>query len=272
MENPRFRRFPAPTFALLVCAAVACLATGGWAAGPPAGAAANMAAATGGGPITAGRMVRFGDGVGYLVEPATPGRHAAVIVIQEWWGLNGWVKQQARRLARRGYVALAPDLYHGKVATTPRQAMQLMRSFDVRRGLQDLESAYDYLWRNPRVAKGQIGEIGWCFGGGMAARFAERQPMLKACVIYYGDLPSKGLGLIRCPVLGNFGGADRVVTPARAQAFARALRANGVAVNVKIYPGMPHAFAHLQTAAGVAATKDAWARTIGFFQAHLRGQ
>ncbi len=250
---------------------MACLATGGWAAGPPA-IGAPAAAPQPKAPITAGRMVQFGDGMGYLVEPATPGRHAAVIVIQEWWGLNAWVKQQARRLARRGYVALAPDLYHGKVATTPQQAMRLMRGFDVRRGLQDLESAYDYLWRNPKVAKGQIGEIGWCFGGGMAARFAERQPMLKACVIYYGDVPAKGVGLIRCPVLGNFGGADRAVPPARARAFARTLRAHGVAVDLKIYPGMPHAFAHLQTAAGVAATKDAWARTLRFFQAHLRGQ
>ncbi len=232
------------------------------------GAAIAWAAAP---PITAGRMVRFGDGEGYLVAPTTPGRHPAVIVIQEWWGLNGWVKQQARRLARQGYVALAPDLYHGRVAKTPQQAMVLVRAFNVERGLRDLESAYDYLWRDPRVTSGAIGEIGWCFGGGMAAQFAERQPRLRACVIYYGDVPSSGVAQIRCPVLGNFGGADRAVTPARARAFARALRASGVPVNLKIYPGMPHAFAHLTTPAGRAAAQDAWARTLRFFSRHLRG-
>lgn len=234
--------------------------------------AAAVFAATPPQPITAGKMVRFGDGEGYLVQPAAPGPHPAVIVIQEWWGLNAWVKQQARRLARQGYVALAPDLYHGQVATTPRQARALVRGFNINRGLRDLESAFDYLWRSHAVQDGRVGEIGWCFGGGLAAQLAEREPLLKACVIYYGDVPTgAAAGRIRCPVLGNFGGADRSIPPSRAEAFARAVRAAGVPVDLKIYPGMPHAFAHLTTPAGRAAAADAWARTLAFFAQHLRG-
>src|ERR1700682_542594 len=74
-----------------------------------------------------GQIVKFGDASGYLSLPATPGKHPAIIVIQEWWGLNDWVKQQADRFAKQGYVALAVDLYRGKVANDPDMAHELMR-------------------------------------------------------------------------------------------------------------------------------------------------
>ena len=95
--------------------------------------------------LAAQTMVSFGGGSGYLALPSTPGKHPAVIVIQEWWGVNPWLKQQADTLAAQGYVALAPDLFHGKVATTPQQAMALTRAFDRTQGLSELNAAYAYL-------------------------------------------------------------------------------------------------------------------------------
>ncbi len=230
--------------------------------------AAGLAAA-------AQRMVNFGGARGYLALPRGGGRHPAVIVIQEWWGLNGWIKQRADLLAAQGYVALAPDLYHGRLATTPRQAMALMRSFNVARGLRDLQSAYLYLRHLSAVRPHHIGALGWCFGGGMAMRFARRQPGLRALAVYYGELPPPGqLGpfaaKIRAPMLGNFGGADRSIPPAEVRQLAADLRVAGRHPEIKIYPGMPHAFAHLTTPAGRAAARDAWRRTLRFLRRHLQ--
>jgi hypothetical protein len=81
----------------------------------------------------------------YLAQPSGGGRHPAIILIHEWWGLTDWVKQQAQRYAAQGYVALAVDLYHGKVGTTRREARSLMRTLPEDRALQDLEAAFAYL-------------------------------------------------------------------------------------------------------------------------------
>ena len=86
-----------------------------------------------------------GDGSGYLALPSGAGKHPALIVIQEWWGLNDWVKEQADRFASQGYVALAPDLYRGKVASDPNMAHELMRGMPQDRAMNDLRGAFNYL-------------------------------------------------------------------------------------------------------------------------------
>lgn len=222
-------------------------------------------------------MVKVGDTQGYLARPADHASHPAVIVIQEWWGLNDWIKLQARRLAEQGYVALAPDLYHGQVAEQPQEAMKLVRAFDQTRGLTELQAAYTLLQHEQAVRHDRIGVIGWCFGGGLAARLAARQPGLKAVVIYYGELPSDAATVARItsPVLGNFGGADRGITPAKVEQFAARMKAAGHPADIKIYPNMPHAFAGshdpglLKNAQRNAAVADAWRRTLAFFHRYL---
>lgn len=222
-------------------------------------------------------MVQIGDTQGYLARPADHATHPAIIVIQEWWGLNDWIKLQARKLAEQGYVALAPDLYHGQVAEQPQDAMKLVRAFDRERGMAELQAAYARLRQDRGVRHDRIGVIGWCFGGGLAARLAARQPGLKAVVIYYGDIPADAATVARMtpPVLGNFGGADRNITPARVQQFAAAMKAAGHPADIKIYPGMPHAFAGshdpglLHNPDRNADVADAWRRTLTFFRQHL---
>src|SRR5512141_1452957 len=117
----------------------------------------------------AGKMVTFASGnempSAYLALPEGGGRKPAVIVIQEWWGLNDFVKGKADEFAKRGYVAFAPDLYRGKVATDPDTAHQLMRGMPEDRAIRDLKSAFDYLSSRDDVDPARIGAVGWCMGG-----------------------------------------------------------------------------------------------------------
>jgi carboxymethylenebutenolidase len=101
-----------------------------------------------------------------LYTPSGNGPFPAIIVIHEYWGLNGWVKEQASKLAGQGYEALAIDLYRGKVATTPDMAHELMRGVPEDRAKRDLHAAFDFLQSQSNVRKNRIGAIGWCMGGG----------------------------------------------------------------------------------------------------------
>jgi carboxymethylenebutenolidase len=221
-----------------------------------------------------GQMVDFSGNSGYLATPSGGGRHAGIVVIQEWWGLNDWIKLQADKLAQQGYVALAPDLFHGKVATTPDEAMKLVGAFNRDQGIAELKAAYDYLNQRSDVRHDDIGVIGWCFGGGLSAALAENEPQLKACVIYYGQVPTDAetAGKIQAPVLGNFGGADKSIPPDKVRQFESAMRAQSKSVDIKIYDNMPHAFAgsHTSVPGHEQAAADAWRRTTEFLAAHLR--
>ena len=97
---------------------------------------------------------------GVLYTPAGKGPFPALIVVHEWWGLNDWVKEQASKLADQGYVALAVDLYRGKVATTPDMAHEIMRGVPEDRAKRDLHAAMDFLKSQPNVKKDRIGSIG----------------------------------------------------------------------------------------------------------------
>ena len=84
---------------------------------------------------------------GFLAVPDKPGQYPALVVIQEWWGLNDWVKEQTEKLAAQGYVALAVDLYRGKTATDAAEAHELMRGLPQDRAIRDMQAAYTYLAR-----------------------------------------------------------------------------------------------------------------------------
>src|SRR5215470_17972718 len=98
---------------------------------------------------------------GLLVTPEGKGPFPAVIVIQEWWGVDDWIKSQARALAKEGYVALAVDLYRGKVTSKQEEAHQLMSGLPPDRAMRDLEAAFATLQARPDVRKDRIGAIGW---------------------------------------------------------------------------------------------------------------
>jgi len=211
---------------------------------------------------------------GYLALPEGAGRKPAVIVIQEWWGLNDFIRGKADEFARKGYVALAVDLYRGKVATDPDTAHQLMRGLPEDRAIRDLTAAFDYLRSRDDVEWTRIGSVGWCMGGGYSLALALAQPKLAGAVIYYGRLVTddariKGLAV---PLLGHFGALDKGIPAESVREFERKAKAAGKSVDFKIYPDAGHGFASSKDPSvfRAADAKDADARTDAFFGKVLR--
>jgi carboxymethylenebutenolidase len=208
---------------------------------------------------------------GYLSLPAS-GRGPGVVVIQEWWGLVGHIKEVADRFAAEGFVALAPDLYHGEVATEPDTAGKLMMSLQMDKAAKDLSGAVAYLRGHDAVAPKKIGSVGYCLGGGLSLFLASIQPT-DACVIYYGVLPGAqpDLSRVRCPVQGHFAQNDQFASPQGAGELAGKLGALGVSVDLHIYAGTHHAFFNdgRPDVYDAAAANAAWTRTLAFFRANL---
>jgi len=198
----------------------------------------------------------------------------AIVVIQEWWGLNDWVKQQASDLAAQGYETLAVDLYRGKVATTRDEAHELMNGLPPERAMRDLKAAVAYLKSQPNVNPDRIGAIGWCMGGGYSAQLAVAEPTLVAAVVNYGQLPdsSADTSAIKAKMLGNFGGKDQGIPPDAVNKFADQMKAAGNPVDFKIYPDAGHGFQNPVNKSGYnpQATADAKKRISDFFAKTLK--
>ena len=211
---------------------------------------------------------------GMLYTPAGKGPFPALIVIHEYWGLNDWVKEQASKFADQGYVALAVDLYRGKVADNPDLAHQLMRGVPEDRVKRDLGAAFDYLAAQPNVKKERIGSVGWCMGGGYSLDVALLEPALAAAVINYGHLATDPAELkkISAPILGNFGGQDQGIFPGDVKKFGEALDKLGKKVDIKIYPDAGHAFENPNNKQGYRAddAADAWKRSLDFLAGTLK--
>jgi carboxymethylenebutenolidase len=215
-----------------------------------------------------------GQGQGLLYLPQGSGTHPAIVVIHEWWGLNDWVKEQAANYAKQGYVALAVDLYHGKVATDPELAHELMRGLSQDQGVRDLLGAVKYLDSRKDVKKDRVGAVGWCMGGTYAMQLAIAAPSLKAVAINYGApaTDKSDLEKIHAAILGNFGGQDRGIPPEAVHAFEAAMKSLGKPVDVKIYPDAGHAFENPNNKGGYRPedAADAMARINALFAKELK--
>jgi len=226
--------------------------------------------------VSAVEPVKYGDASGFLALPAGGGeaRKPAIVVIQEWWGVDDWIREQATRFAGQGYVALAPDLYRGRVAKTPDEAHELMRGMPEDRAMADLKAAVDYLSSRPDVDPNRIGVIGWCMGGGYALALATADSRPKCTVINYGRLvtDSSAITRIRAPILGNFGGADRGIPVEDVRKFGGELTKYGKLGDVKIFDGAGHAFMNPNNKEGYdeAASQDAWGRIDQFVARNLK--
>jgi carboxymethylenebutenolidase len=227
----------------------------------------------------AGEMITFpkgsGTNGGYLAVPKGEGTHPGVIVVHEWWGISDWNKGQTDSLAALGYVALAVDLYGGKLAKDNDEAHQLMSGLVEEDAVASLRAGADYLRSRKDVRAQAIGTIGWCMGGRYAIRLAAADPGIRACVMYYGAPITDAAKIkgIQAAVLGNFGGEDQGPTPDQVKTFETALRKADKRVDFKIYPGASHAFANTTNPFGTYkpdAAKDAWERTKTFFDKELK--
>lgn len=210
---------------------------------------------------------------GYLAKPPGDGPFPAVVLVHEWWGLTDWVKGNADRLAARGYVALAVDLYKGKVTDDPEIAHQLSR-LDPAGAVADLEGGVAYLRAQAFVnPKRKVGAIGWCMGGMFARLVAQGSDQIGPTVVCYGMVstePGQVKLLKGKPVLGIFAEEDHIPV-AKVEQFAAALRAQGNPVTLKVYPKAGHGFMRPggktfnEEAAG-----DAWKNIDEFFKVNLK--
>ncbi len=222
----------------------------------------------------AGRMVKFPSNGGttdaYLSAPAG-GHGPGVIVIQEWWGLVGHVKNVADRFAAEGFTALAPDLYHGKTADEPDGAGKLFMALNVAQAEKDLRGAVQYLKAHSSTAK--IGVVGFCMGGQLALFAATLNPAVGACVNFYGVHPNVKPDYTKLsgPVLGLFGEKDQFVTPQVARDLDAAIKRAGKSSEIHVYPNADHAFFNDEREVyDKDAAADAWRRTLAFFRQHLK--
>lgn len=221
-----------------------------------------------------GKMVDFpSNGAktdGYLALPPS-GKGPGVLVIQEWWGLVGHIKNVCDRFAAEGFSALAPDMYHGQTANEPDGAGKLLMALNIAQAEKDLRGAVTYLLTQSSTRK--VGTVGFCMGGQLALFAATLNPSVGACVNFYGIHPNvkPDYSKLAGPVLGLFAEKDGFVTPQVAKDTDAAIKKAGKASEIHIYPGVDHAFFNDERADvyNKAAADDAWRRTLGFFRRHL---
>lgn len=218
---------------------------------------------------------------GFLAEPGGKGPFPGIVVIQEWWGLNDWIKENAKHFAAQGYVALAPDLYRGKVTDDPMVARQLLSGLPRDRAIRDLKAAADTLTDRANVRRDRLGCIGWCMGGGYSLQLALHDPNIQACAICYGAVvtdPDK-LQPLHATILGVFGEEDRGIPAKNVRAFEEALKKDGKKVaGIHLYQA-GHGFMRPTNGPDKknpeyreSAAKDAWQQIDTFFAKALAGK
>ena len=207
----------------------------------------------------------------FIAAPNDVVKKGGIVVIQEWWGLNDFIKTKAEYFARQGYVVIAPDLYRGQLAANADMAHQLMRGMPEDRAMRDLQAAVAFLKGRADVDPTKVGVVGWCMGGGYSLSLALAEPTLAGAVIYYGRLVTDDAAIqgLKPPLLGHFGGKDQGISVESVREFEKKAKAAGKSVDFKIYPEAGHGFASaLNDPAAYRAVdaKNADARTDAFFK------
>jgi carboxymethylenebutenolidase len=212
-----------------------------------------------------------GTATGYLAEPE--GEGPGVVVLQEWWGVDAHIRDVCDRFAQEGFVALAPDLYHGETTEQPDEAQQKMMALNMDEAEKEMRGAVDYVAAHPKC-DGSVGAVGFCLGGGLAVWTASANPKVGAAVSFYYVMPhgKPDFSKISGPVLGHFGTGDDFISVDDAQALEQELRDAGVEVEFQYYEGAGHAFFGDHNRLGTyhpEHAQTAWRRTVDFFKRHL---
>jgi carboxymethylenebutenolidase len=221
-----------------------------------------------------GNMIESFGKRGYLSVPET-GSGAAVVVVQEWWGLVGHIKHVVDRFASEGFVALAPDLYDGDSTVEPDVAGSLMMALQIPEVGKKLSDAAQTLLDIPETTSEKGGVVGFCMGGQLALFGAASDPeRFSCCVNFYGihpnaDPPLENLG---GPVLGIFAEHDEYTGPEAVQALDYRLNKLNKPHTFVTYPDVQHAFFNddRPEVYDAVASADAWSRTIEFLRANVR--
>ena len=223
-----------------------------------------------------GKMVEFSSNgstcEGYLAVPVS-GSGPGVVVLQEWWGLVDHIMDVCDRFAAEGFVALAPDLYHGESATSPDDAQKLMMALNIGKTEKDMKGTVKYLLGLDETTGETVGTVGFCMGGQLSLYAACENPKVGACVVYYGIHPAVNpdLAKLNAPVLGFFAENDGFVTPEVARKLESDVRAAGKQIEIHIYDGADHAFFNdtRTEAYHKDYAQDTWDRVLAHYRANL---
>ncbi|HYH09631.1 MAG TPA: dienelactone hydrolase family protein [Thermoanaerobaculia bacterium] len=210
---------------------------------------------------------------GYFAAPAS-GSGPAVVVIQEWWGLVEHIEDLVERFASEGFVAIAPDLYHGKTTKSPDDATKLLMELDAERAVKEIAGAGAYLLQRPECTSKKYGVVGFCMGGALAQYAAtEDARNVGAAVSFYGGFKQVATKWeqLEAPLLLIYGEDDKGVPAEHGRELQAKLQAMGKQSELVIYPHANHAFFN-DTRPEVHnpdAAADAWKRTLELFRRSL---
>ncbi|HEY2357060.1 MAG TPA: dienelactone hydrolase family protein [Phenylobacterium sp.] len=218
----------------------------------------------------------------YLARPEGKGKHPVVFVNSEVFGVHEWVKDVCRRLAKAGYVALAPDLFvrAGDPSKTVdmKVVMDIVKATPEAQVTSDTAASLKYLSAQPYADMKRMGVTGFCWGGGATWLCCERFPEFKAGVAWYGPLkagpyprtpPLDMVKDLKAPVLGLYGGQDKGIPQADVDAMREAVKASGKRAEIIVYPDAQHGFlADYRPSYNAEAAADGWKRMLAFFKAN----
>lgn len=207
---------------------------------------------------------------GALATPASVGRHGALVVVHEWWGLNDEIKAQAERFAGEGFLALAVDLYGGESTDRAERALELSSAMKTADAMLIIQAAVSWLASHER-SNGKVGVTGFCLGGAMALAAASNVDGLCAVVPFYG-VPREDFihpERMKAPIQGHYAKVDAFVSPERPPSIAARVREAGGSMEAFFYDG-GHAFLRNDPATyHEESAVLAWSRATKFLREHL---
>ena len=209
----------------------------------------------------------------YVAKPEGEGPFPTVVMIHEFWGLNGSIISLADLLAEEGYFVIAPDTFRGSTTSWVPRAIYQVITNDAENVNADLDSVYAWLSAQPGVDANRVAIAGFCYGGRTSLAYSLHNNQLAATVIFYGspETDPEILKTLPGPVLGIFGGADQSIPVEQVKAFDAALDEAGVPHEITVYDGQPHAF--VEDAEGVqagGAQGEAWDQMLAFLEENLK--
>lgn len=218
-----------------------------------------------------GQRVEFPSN-GHDCQGYRAGKGPAVVVIQEWWGLVPHIEDIVERFTKEGFLAIAPDLFHGKTTKSPDEAGKMTMELDADRAETEISGAGKYLLSLPECTSTTYGVVGFCMGGALAQYTATKDPNVGATASFYGGFKKLHFAWenVRGPMLLIYAGNDKSVQPS--PDLEKQLKAMGKDVDVVVYPGANHAFFNdtRPEVYNAEAARDGWKRTLDLFRKNVR--
>ncbi|HEY1349163.1 MAG TPA: dienelactone hydrolase family protein [Ktedonobacteraceae bacterium] len=216
-----------------------------------------------------------GDGAyAYVAQPDDDAAHPGVVLVQEWWGIEPHIRDLAQKLAAEGFVVAVPDLYHGRIATEPNDAMKmamLLRQ-NIDRASAEIIGALETLKAMPAVEPKKLGLLGFCLGGTLTYIVAARYAHLGAVASFYAggyDPTPEEVAKVNAPLLAVYGRHDQSIPLAQVEKIEGMYKEAGKDFTLRLYDA-GHAFLNPDHGAGNAqAAADAWPRAVHFLSQHL---